>query len=367
MRSNRLIFSLLVIIGAALISGCAAGAGAANSWPGLTVDGNIAYLAFASSVYAVDVTDGSQEWIFPGENAEVDGNPSFFAPPAVNGEQLVVGDYSKVLRILNIENGREETNGGVWPFTGAGNLYIGRALTLDSNIFAPNSDGNLFAIQPDGEEYWDVPFFTEQGFWVEPITDGDNIYIPSQDHNLYALESSTGDQIWSLDLGGASQSSPALSEDGVLYIGSFNSQMWAVDSEDGRKIWEYPTDAVIWGGAVLGGDQLYFGDLDGNLYSVDASSGREIWKESVGSPILSAPLLVDDTLFISTEGGTLFLFSTEGNYLDEKVIEGAQLFTSPVLAGDLVLVSPMGLENTLLIAYTLEGRRDWTFPPPPIE
>jgi outer membrane protein assembly factor BamB len=363
MRHNRFFLLLPILALAAFLSACAGGAQTANSWPGLSVDGDTAYIAFNRSVYAVNLDDGTQRWVYPGPDQTVEGNPSFFAPPAVSSDgRLVVGDYLKKLRLLDAENG-SETIGGAWPFTGATNLYVGSPLTVGSEIYAPNSDGSLYALSVSGDPLWNSQTFnTDQGLWVKPATDGEFLFVPSQDHNLYALDIATGSQVWMIDLGGASLGTPALSEDGRLYIGSLNKEMLALDSRTGDPIWEFPTLEIIWAGPVLADGVLYFGDMSGNFYAVDAETGTQLWNASLGSPILSSPLAVDDRIYVTTEGGTLFIYSTDGSRVREVPVTGAHLYSSPVQADDLILVSPMDID-ALLLAFSLEGDQQWTFTP----
>ena len=36
-----------------------------NNWPGMTVIGDMAYLADGASIYGVNLTNGTQKWVFP--------------------------------------------------------------------------------------------------------------------------------------------------------------------------------------------------------------------------------------------------------------------------------------------------------------
>ncbi len=116
MKNSRLIllFSTLFIL-TILLSACAGGAGTATSWPGFTVDpnGQVAYLADAQYIYAVDLSNGIEKWRFPTKG---DPKVTFYAAPTLTSDgQLIVGDYNKVLHSLDPATGLE-TQGKQWPF-----------------------------------------------------------------------------------------------------------------------------------------------------------------------------------------------------------------------------------------------------------
>jgi outer membrane protein assembly factor BamB len=87
---NKLFLLLLSVV---VLSACSGGQ-ATVSWPGLTTDGNTAYMAFNQFVYAIDLSTGQQLWRFPAEKAE--SNLSFYAPPVlVSDNQLLVGSFAQ--------------------------------------------------------------------------------------------------------------------------------------------------------------------------------------------------------------------------------------------------------------------------------
>src|SRR5574341_2699026 len=68
MKSKHFFILFTLLFLSLSLSACAGGAAtAASSWPGLTVDGETAYLAYNQHVYAINVADGKEKWRFPPE------------------------------------------------------------------------------------------------------------------------------------------------------------------------------------------------------------------------------------------------------------------------------------------------------------
>src|SRR3989304_1194823 len=130
---------------ALLLTGGGSGVGAV-SWPGITVDeeSGTAYVAYNQAVFALQIDNGAQRWVFP---AERQANFTTFAPPQLTEDgQLLIAGYDQTLYSLNPANGNSN-----WTFAGATNRYIGSPLMAVGAIFAPNSDNRLSALNPNGE------------------------------------------------------------------------------------------------------------------------------------------------------------------------------------------------------------------------
>jgi outer membrane protein assembly factor BamB len=360
---KRIFLPLLLLTLGVLLSACSGGTGTATGWPGLSASEDTAFVAYNQHVYAVDITNGVEKWRFP---EEANNKISFFASPMITPDgQLLAGGYDHVLYSLDPAGGDQK-----WAFpastdqTGATDRYVGSPLATEMGIFAPNADGNLYALDPQGKYRWS--FTTERAQWAKPVTDPacTCIYLPSMDHRLYSINSQTGAVNWeSEELGGALVGSPAFDPEGRLYIGTFNSEMLALDANSGKVIWRAPTSDWAWGGPVLKDGVLYFGDLGGTFYALDAAKGQEIWKAAVDGVISDAPLVTDDTIYFGTEAGTLYALELNGKEKWKQPIKegdkNGKLYTTPVLAGDTLLVTATGTQP-LLYAFDLNGAQKWT-------
>lgn len=352
------IFPMLILV-AAVLSACAGGATIATSWPGLTIDGETAYLAYSRSVHAINLSNGTQKWIYP---AEPDNKKAFYAEPALSPDgQLIVGGYDQILYSLNPDTGALN-----WQFTQADYRYIASQLASNKGIFAPNSDKNVYAVDSSGALRWE--YASDAETWAQPVSDPDCecLYLSTMQHFVYALNPADGTVIWeSESLGGSIVGVPALSPEKVLYIGTFGSEVIALNAENGKVIWRVPTEGWIWAGPILADDRLYVGDLNGNFYALSATDGSTIWQipaSQLDGPITGSPLVTEDSIYFGTEDGSLIALDLSGNVRWKQTV-GGKLYPSPKMAGDLILVAPIQIDE-LLVAYSKDGVKQWSFIPP---
>lgn len=348
-----LLFSILLLSG--LLTACAGGTASPTSWPGVTVDmdrGTV-YVANNQHIYAVNLENGTEKWRFP---QEADRKISFFAAPALTEDgQLVVGGYDHLFYSLDPANGSVK-----WTFDGADNIYVAGPLAAGEQIFAPNSNNQLYALALAGNLVW--KFETGHSLWGTPATNGDNLYLASMDHYVYAIDKASGAQVWKTeDLGGAVAGSPTLGPDGVLYVGTFANDLIALDTTDGSEIWRVAASNWVWSGPALDGEFLYFGDLSGTMYSLNAVDGSIRWQvqpdTSDKKAISNSPLVVNDTVYFVTDGGALWALDTQTGTGWSKTVEG-RLYTAPEVAGDTILIAAVDTD-AILYAFNLDGSQKW--------
>ena len=341
-----------------LLSGCSASAMNANSWSGLSADADNAYLANGSFVYAIDLGNGRVAWQYPAEKA--DTKESFFATPVLTEDgQLLIASAgtNHTLASLNPANGN--TN---WTFNETEGIWLGSPIAVGEIIYAPNTDGKLYALDLNGNLLWKENI--GGALWAQPVSDGNILYITSLDHHLYAFDMQKKEVIWQLKLSGSVPGSATLGSDGQLYLGSFGSAIVAVDPQSQDFAWKTTIEGWVWDAPVLDADTLYVGDLDGYFYAINTADGSEIWDAfQPGGPITGTPLVTEDFIVIATETGTAYAIDREGSIVWKEIIDG-KLYTAPVQGGDLLLFSPMETETDIvLVALDLNGNQVWEFTP----
>lgn len=351
MKRSRL-FSLLAIGFLALLATACGSVGPA-SWPGVTVDegSGTVFVADNFRVYALDLGNGSENWRYP---AKQDNNFTVFSAPELSGDgQLLFGSYNHIFYSLDPASGSLN-----WSFEGATNRYVASPLADADAIYAPNADGLMYSLTSSGQLNW--TFATEQPLWSQPVSDGTVLYLNSLDHNMYAIDAVSGDQLWSLDLGGTLVSSPTY-VDGILYVGTLNSEVIAVNAASGRVAWRVNTDGWVWASPTFNQDQILVTDLEGQVYALDAASGQELWKVGTEGAITGSALVANDHIYVANENGRVLSISLDGNIEWTKTFD-AKLYGPVVPTQDLLLVSQAGT-TTLLMALDPNGDLVWTFEP----
>jgi outer membrane protein assembly factor BamB len=356
---NKFLLVILTLIALSLtLSACAGGQLQASGWPGISANDETAYVAFNQQVYAINMTNGLQQWSYP---EEIDNNITFYAAPSLTEDgQVIVGGYNNILYSLDAQNGNVN-----WTFEEATDRYIGSSLVAGEMIFAPSSDDDLFALNLNGQPAWPNPFITENSNWSKPTADSncECVYLASMDHSVYAINPINGQEIWRSEaLGGATVGTPAVSEDGkTLYIGTFINELVAINTANGNILWRHPTEGWAWASPVVEGDVLYFGDIAGNFYAIDRNTQAQIWTIPTEGRIVGTPLLTEDGIYFTNDAGTLYAINREGATRWTKDFE-ATLHTGPVAAGDLILVAT---DEGGLVLYALDsgGLQKWQFSP----
>lgn len=358
MNMRKISLISLLVFAAFVLSACT-GQAVVNTWPGLAVDAERAYLSNGSAIYAVDLKTGKEVWHYPESG---DAKHLYFATPVLTEDgQLLIGSEGTTHGFVSIN---PETGKDNWaePFLGSKGKWVAPPLVFNDKIYAPNTDGFVYVLGLDGKSV-DDPIELGGSLWSAPATDGEFLYIVSLDHHLHIINS-TGNEVGEpIDLGGAIPNSPVVTEDGV-YIGSFSSNIQFVTSS-GQSEAVAEANNWVWGSPVLDGETLYYADLDGTVFSFDTASGKQNWSEKkLDGPIVASPLFVDDQIYIATEEGTLYALDKNAAIVWQKDVAGKKgnVYTTPVASGDLILVAPYK-GDFLLAAYDAAGKQAWTFLP----
>lgn len=352
MAKHKWFLLIFFLLAGVWMSGCAQGLMPA-SWPGITIGDDLVYVAAGPQVFAINLTNGIEQWRFP-ERAKA--NVFFYAAPALTEDgQLIVAGYDHVLYSLDPATGKTK-----WTFKGARDRYIAAPVVTEDRIYAPNADYRLYALDLKGNLQW--TFEGGQSFWGAPLLEGESLYIGSLDRKVYALRASDGKKLWERDLGAAILSAPATAEGQPLFVSAFNGVLYALDKSNGEILWQKDLGARLWSAPLIVNDRLYIGDEAGRLHALDIATAKELWQADAGSAILNPPILLPDSLLaLGGEDGRLQVLTLDGTPEWQQTIRG-KLYGAPVWANDLILVAPVEGDYVLL-ALTSSGAQKWAFKP----
>jgi len=117
---------------------------------------------------------------------------------------------------------------------------------------------------------------------------------------------------WSVKIGCASDSSPAVGADGTIYFGTFDGVLWAL-KPDGATKWTYDTGTEIRSSPAVGmGGTIYFGCRDRKLHALGAD-GRRKWVFKTGGWVDASPAIGEDgTIYVGSYDTNLYAITSEG-------------------------------------------------------
>jgi outer membrane protein assembly factor BamB len=351
-RNSRFVKSaaLFLLVGLVL-SGCSRGVIQASSWPGVTLADDTLYIAYNQFVRAIDLETEREIWRYP---AEADRTATFYAPPAVSEDGVVIlGGYDQKVYGLATASDRPET---IWIFEEATDRIIGGPAISGDTVLVPSADHHLYALDlNNGQPVWTQPFESEHALWSAPLVDGEIVFLASLDHAVYALELQTGELLWENDLGSAISDTPSLSN-GLLLCGTFEGLLYALEKETGREVWRFEAGAAIWGNPVVDDGIVYVADVDGHAFALDLERGAELWRQDLSSSASTSPITNDSNVFFVSEEGAVEAFSKangDPSWPASASLLG-RLLADPILIMDELLVPVMDNEECVVFGVDTE-------------
>ena len=167
----------------------------------------------------------------------------------------------------------------------------------------PFSNGGAIAdVDGDGEP--------EVCFGVIPMAD------PSGHDALVCLDAKTGTERFTMNLHGASQTTPAIHKHRI-FIGSDDGNLYAIDGARRKVLWTFAGGPTCSAPAVSGNGEVCYGTLDHVVHCLDEKKGTSVWSFSTGQttgagvPSCLIPALSDGILFVGDET-KLFAFGATG-------------------------------------------------------
>lgn len=212
----------------------------------------------SGAVHAVDVTDGTQQWVYRTEY----WHPN--ATPAV-ADGTVYAGFDDRLVALDADVGDElwhyDTAGAVTsPTVRNGAVYIGAA-------------GNIYRLDA---ETGDLDWRNTDGFAVGPALATDDTQLYYFDAGQLVALGHDGTREWTYAVGGWNSSIPVVAESVVYCWAPEANEVHAVAPTDGSELWTHrlgskndTTGDVITPSPALVGTSLYLGNIDGNVYGLE--------------------------------------------------------------------------------------------------
>ena len=117
-----------------------------------------------------------------------------------------------------------------------------------------------------------------------------------------SLDASTGELLWSRDIGMGADSPPTV-VGGIVYLTAVNSAN-ALDESNGELIWSYSTGRFpARDFPALVADDVYYFSPDDHIYSLDTGTGEVLWSYRVDGMINTAPVTAKGLVYVGSESG----------------------------------------------------------------
>jgi outer membrane protein assembly factor BamB len=181
---------------------------------------------------------------------------------------------------------------------------------------------------------------------MDVVSDGDRIYVIRSAGRVQALNGSTGEIIWSAELGGEAAAQPVSTQWGLAVLtirpdsgtkyGSGNLRLLSATS--GVPIWSGQVSASAASTLMAAGDSLIL--IGTGVESFRASTGKSEWTAAAERTVTASLLMKGGRLLIGTADGSLIEVSlAEGRIVRSRALGTAPtaLFSfqeGPVVVGD---------------------------------
>ncbi len=243
------------------------------------------------------------------------------AAPTIVGDKIYVHTLDNHLTALEVITGKQ-----IWTYEGfaeSAGLVNAASPAADSNIvISPMSSGELTALHTDsGSVAWTdslSPSLQTGGISslpdiaALPVIDKGAIIAVSYGGKIVSIDQSTGQRIWTRDIGGAKD--PWVSGNMIFFISS-NAELVALGRDTGALAWvkslsgydngDKSNNSLMWNGPVLAGNRLIVTSANESLLEISPQDGSLIRKLDLGFHVALPPVVAGQTLYLVSDDGTL--------------------------------------------------------------
>jgi len=214
-------------------------------------------------------------------------------------------------------------------------------------LIASTAAGDLAAFRAaDGSLIW------RQGLGAPlaapPAPALDRLYLALTDGKLISSSLSTGDVLWTREIGG--HVSGLLALDDQLVFGTTENEVRSLDLLRGHERWKWRVGGDVAGVPIADDRRIYFAARDNLLRAVDRKSGNLRWKASLPSRPSSGPLRIADLIVVPSVSTDVASFDAETGKAGPTIKAAGEIGSQPFLrldsratAARLITVSRDGL------------------------
>jgi outer membrane protein assembly factor BamB len=294
----------------------------------ILVDDTVLAGSWDNTLYALSLSSGEKRWTY-----EMDDSISF--PAAAPSETVFIGSGRDVAA-LDLETGEPywtittgaRVRGG--PAVADGKIYVPTQENLvaleagtgekqwtvrtggpvastphvtEEHIYFTSADGNIYAVDTDGEIAWQE-FISSSGGFPSPTVVDETVFFGWGDGTMYALDAADGTQQWTDRAGGAEVVAVT---DGIAYIAGY--PLTAIDTETQQEYWTTKEPAGIPTNFTVGTELVYLGTDEARIIAYDRETGDEQWRYQGNYEVSTSVAIADGHLVYGDEFGNITALS----------------------------------------------------------
>jgi outer membrane protein assembly factor BamB len=213
----------------------------------------------------------------------------------------------------------------------------------------------------EGRETW--RFEADDPIVYSPVVADGTVFVGTRDGTVYAVDTESGTQEWSGDLGTFVRGSPAVVGGTVFVVAvttaTESSSLYALDAASGTERWAF--EGPTYAPTIAGGTVYVFGygsaESDPQtLYALDAADGTERWTAELPGRTSqeNAPAVVDGTVF--APGDNLHALDADDGTELWTVEPAEEAFRVPTVADGTVYV---GDRTAMYALNATNGSEQW--------
>lgn len=228
-------------------------------------------------------------------------------------------------------------------------------LYLISIVMAGAALGTALFAQPRANQVWGVT--TGDKVASSPaLSENEIVYAGSDDGNIYCIEG--GNVEWTFPTQGQVTTAPAVDNTGIIYAGSSEGYLYALNP-DGTEKWSLWLEEPINTSPAIGIMKTVFVAAGNKLYAFE-SNGTQKWIFNAGSTISSSPATVrKGEVYITTQEGRIHSIQSDGSQKWEYSA-GSAIESSPAVSTGHNLF--VGSDDGVLHHLSSEGVLIWSYP-----
>ena len=218
-------------------------------------------------LYAYDAKSGDRAW-----NPFTTG-AAIWSTPAVQNGIGYFGSHDHSVYAVTLNDGKQ-----LWQYE-TGGVVAGKPLVFDGKVIAGSFDKKLYALSTvDGTVAW--TFEAENWFWAGAVTDGKTIFAPNMDGNIYALDRN-GNLLWKHGVGSPIVSSPVVVPKGLV-VAAKDGELVLLDTGPAdlglqRELSNLTLgDADIKAPLFADGDSVFVGSQDSTVRRIEIKGGQVV-------------------------------------------------------------------------------------------